>query len=383
MGAMYGQQSTLGATESNLRINIEDTLGKYPDWQFPLLKRWNGANFKAAVRSHKYEWTERDLRPVKALVVDLTVGSGATSFNVDTPGVFNVDDVLQKPDGEQVIVTAVSGGVVLTVQPWAGTPEAMAAGDTVKRVGVASRQGALADNMVITTPEDLYNYTQIFEDVIEMSDTQHKALIRGDENAAQLIERKQKELMETLQSTLLVGRRNKNTGDKRYSMGGLKYFIDTYASENVVDFGGASTWNTDASVRDKLDDAIELIANKMGGKPAIYLGWKAMRKLTATEDTLIRSERTDKVRGTAMPEKYLSQLGELDLVMIRERTGVLDDLIFFVDEESVGYKPMSGRAWFSEEKPFAGDGHLWQIVGEYTEKVDTPKVFSYIHNLGL
>lgn len=383
MGAQYGQQSTLSANDNNLRINIEDTLGKYPDWQFPLLKRWSAANFKADVRSHKYEWTERDLRPVKALVDSATVASDGTVFDVDTPGVFNVDDVLQKPDGEQVIVIAVAGGVHLTVQAWAGTPETMVAGDTVKRVGVASRQGALADSMVITAPEDLYNYTQIFEDVVEMSDTQHKALIRGDENAAQLIERKQKELMETLQSTLLVGRRNKNVGDKRYSMGGLKYMIDTYAPDNAIDFGGASVWNTDSSVKDKFDDAIEKIADKMGGKPTIYVGFKAMRKIAKLDDEFIRTNRTDKARGTAMPETYISQLGDLDIVQIRERTGVLDDLIFFVDEESVGYKPMKGRGWFSEEKPFAGDGHLWQVVGEYTEKVDTPKVHAYLYNLGL
>ncbi len=62
-------------------------------------------------------------------------------------------------------------------------------------------------------------------------------------------------------------------------MGGLKYMIDTYASENVVDFGGADTWDTDDDVKDKLDDAIELIANNMGGKPVIYLGYKAMTKV--------------------------------------------------------------------------------------------------------
>jgi len=380
---IYGQKSTLSATDSALHINIEDAIGKYPDWQFPLLKRWDGKVFKSAVKSHKYEWTEKELRAIKALVASATVASDATSMYVDTAGVFNVDDVLQKPDGEQVIVTAVSGGTLLTIKHLAGTEESMVLGETVKRVGIASPQGKDADNMVIQGTDDLFNYTQIFEDVVNLSGSQREAMIHGDENQASLISDKQKELMEVLQSTLLVGNRTIDKENKRTTMGGLKYMIDTYASENVVDFGGADTWDTDDDVKDKLDDAIELIANNMGGKPVIYLGYKAMRKLKNLADGTIFTKTTDKTRGTAMPEQYLSQLGKLDLVMLRERAGILDDLIFFVDEEQVGFKAYKNRGWFTKELAVTGDSYNWQVLGEYTEKVATPKVHAYIYNLGL
>lgn len=52
------------------------------------------------------------MRPVTATVASATVAANATTFYVDKPGVFNVDDVLQKPDGEQVIVTSVAGGTL-------------------------------------------------------------------------------------------------------------------------------------------------------------------------------------------------------------------------------------------------------------------------------
>jgi len=80
MSSLYGQKSTFSATDSALHINIEDTIGKYPDWQFPLLKRWSSKVFKAEVKSHKYEWTEKQLRAVVAKVASATVASGATSF---------------------------------------------------------------------------------------------------------------------------------------------------------------------------------------------------------------------------------------------------------------------------------------------------------------
>lgn len=383
MSSLYGQKSTFSATDSALHVNIEDTIGKYPDWQFPLLKRWSSKVFKAEVKSHKYEWTEKQLRAVVAKVASATVASGATSFYVDTAGVFNKDDVLQKPDGEQVIVTAVSGGTLLTVKALAGTPESMVLGETVKRIGVASPQGADADTMVIAGTQDLFNYTQIFEDVIQLSGTQRNSMIHGDENSASLIEDKQKELMEVLQSTLLVGQRTINTEDKRTTMGGLRYFIDIYAPENAIDFGGATTWNTAAGVKEKLDDAVQAIANNMGGKPTIVVGFKAMRKLKDLADGTIFSKTSDKSRGTAMPEQYLSQLGALDIVMLRERAGILDDLIFIIDEEQCGFKAMRNRGWFTEELAKTGDSYKWQVLGEYIAKFATPKVQAYIYNLGL
>ena len=383
MSSLYGQKSTFSATDSALHINIEDTIGKYPDWQFPLLKRWSSKVFKAEVKSHKYEWTEKQLRAVVAKVASATVASGATSFYVDTAGVFNKDDVLQKPDGEQVIVTAVSGGTLLTVKALAGTPESMVLGETVKRIGIASPQGADADTMVIAGTQDLFNYTQIFEDVIQLSGTQRNSMIHGDENSASLIEDKQKELMEVLQSTLLVGQRTINTEDKRTTMGGLRYFIDIYAPENAIDFGGATIWNTAAGVKEKLDDAVQAIANNMGGKPTIVVGFKAMRKLKDLADGTIFSKTSDKSRGTAMPEQYLSQLGALDIVMLRERAGILDDLIFIIDEEQCGFKAMRNRGWFTEELAKTGDSYKWQVLGEYIAKFATPKVQAYIYNLGL
>lgn len=379
--SIYGQQSTLSATDSALHINIEDQVVKYPDREFPFLKRWNSKVFNKEVRSHKYEWTEREMRPSKAEVASATVAADATTFYVDTAGVFNVDDVLQKPDGECVIVTGVAGGTLLTVKAWTGTPETMVLGETVKRIGVASPQGKDADDMVIQGTSDLYNFTQIFEDVVHLSGTQRNSMIHGDQTSAQLISDKQKELAELLQNSLILGQRNRDASDKRTTMGGVKYFIDTYAPENAVDFGGS--WATDATVISKFEDAVEKIAQQNGANPTIYMGYKAMRKYRLINDDLIRTEKTDKARGIAVATSYLSQLGNLDVVLVNDRANVFGDMILFVDESKVGYKAMNNRGWFTEELAKVGDSYKWQVLGEYTAKFETPKVMSYLYNLGL
>lgn len=379
--SFYGQKSTLSASDQNLRINIEDQIVKYPDWQFPILKRWNSSVFAKAVKSHKYEWTEREMRPVVAKVASASVDANATTFYVDKPGVFNVDDVLEKPNGEKVIITQVAGGTLLTVKPWTGTPESMALGNTVKRVGVAAPQGKDADDMVSVGTTDLFNYTQIFEDVVRLTGTQRNSMIHGDQNSAQLISDKQKELAELLQTSLILGVRHKDTAAKTTTLGGVKFFIDTYAPQNAVNFGGS--WVSDATVISKFEDAVEKIAANNGSKPTIYMGYKAMRKYRMIDNDLIKTERTDTKRGVAVATQYLSQLGSLDVVLIQDRVGIFGDLILFIDESKVGYKAMNNRGWFTEELAKTGDSYKWQVVGEYTAKFETPKIAAYLYNLGL
>jgi hypothetical protein len=384
MSALYGQKSTLTASEAQIAIAMEDQIEKFPDRRIELIKRWNGKNFKAEVTSHKYEWSLRDNRPIKAGVVNLTVASGATAMIVDTAGVFNKDDVFRKPSGELCVVTSVTGGTNVSFRHVAGTPEALAASDVVTVVGVAAPQGANADNMVTTGFEDLYNYTQIFEDVVDLSGTQHASLIRGDENSSQLLTRKQKELVEKLQSTLIIGQRVKDDSEKQTFTGGLKFFIDTYASSNVIDFGGASVWNTDAGVIGKLDDALDKLSSKVFDKPTMYVGAKFMRAFKKIQDDTVRTTLREKTRGVGVVDTYLSHLyGDIDIVLIQEEAGLMDDAVYFVDESAIGYKAYRERAWKTYPLARLGDSYRWQVLGEYIVKMDNPSSGAYIHNLGL
>jgi hypothetical protein len=384
MPAQYGQRSTLGASDLNLHLNIESAIEKFPNPRIELLKRLNGKNFKAEVRSHKYEWSTRDNRPIKAGVVNLTVASGATSMIVDTAGVFNKDDVFRKPDGELCIVTAVTGGTNVDFRHLAGTPESLVAADVVTVVGGATPQGAAADNMVTTGFNDLYNYTQNFEDVVELSDQEHAALIRGEENSGELIARKEKELMEKLQNTLVIGMRTKDDANKVTTLGGLKYMIDTYASDNAINFGGASSWTNDTTAIGKLDDAFDIISNKAFDKPVMYVGAKWMRKFKFIQDDIARTTLKDKSRGVGVVDVYLSHLfGNVDVVLLQERAGLMDDLAFIIDESMVGYKPQKGLAWHTYPLARVGQSYKWQVAGHYTFKMDIPEACVYLYNLGV
>lgn len=399
MPAIYGKQTTYDQSDLNtLRVSIEDLVEKYPDKQFPLLKRWDASIFKKPVDNTKYEWKEETLRPVvDAIDMVGNFAQGATTLVVATRGVFNKDDVIQI-NMEHLIVTAVaSDGVTLTViRGWAGTSDTGHNNeDPVRRIGIAAPDGADADGAVRQPLADLFNHPQTFEDVVEMSGREEASFIYrtkdGGSNSANQITTKHKELAEMLQTALLLGRRHNDPVTERSTMGGLKFFIDNYAPENAVDLGGSSSWTT-ASTRvpvgnvdytkaqEKLDDLIEKIASERGKPSVIYAGYKAIRAMSLWDIQKVETDRNDKRRGLASIGTYMAQPGNIDVVHIEGRA--LDDLIFVADEDRLGYKAYKDRAWFTKKLAENGDSNKWQVLGDYTMKVSTPKVHGYLYNLG-
>lgn len=383
-GVQYGQRSTLGARDLDLHINIEDQIVKYPNYRKELIKRLSGKNFKKAVKSHKYEWGVRDNRKLQTTV---NVGGGAsiTVMVVNDPGVFNVDDVFQDADGSQYIVESVGGGVNVTFRHLTGSTAqtAIASGETVSVVGMATPQGKVADNMVVTPFVDYYNFTSILEDVVDLTGTEHAAMIRGEESSAQLIARKQSELVEKLQRQLVVGVRSEDKARKLTTMGGMKFMIDTYAAANAVDFGG-DIWASDRAVEDVIDGALDLIAEKAFNKPVMYVTPNFMKKFKYIQDDATRTTLREKSRGVGVVKTYMSHtFGEIDVVQLQGMGSVMSDNVFFVDESMIGYKAHQKRGWFTTPLAKLGDSYRWQILGEYTFKMDVPEACVYMYNLGL
>lgn len=382
MTAQYGQRSTFGAAEQELHINIEDEVVKFPKYRRELINRLSGANFKKEVKSHKYEWSTRDNRKLESTLA-IGINDSATTMVVTDPGVFNVDDVFQMPGGAQFVVESVAGGVSVTFRKLTGTQIAQDSGVSMIIVGGATPQGKNADNMVIKGFDDYYNFTSILEDVVDLSGTEHAALIRGEENSGQLIARKQMELTEKLQRALIVGTRFEDKARKLSTMGGLKNMIDTYAAANAVDFGG-DIWASDKAVEDKIDSCLDIIAEKAFDKPVMYVSPAFMKKFKYIQDDQFRTTPDDKKRGIGVVKKYNSHVfGEIDVVQLQGMGHVMDDLVFLLDESQFGYKAMRNRGWFTTPLAKLGDSYRWQVLGEYTAKFDIPESAVYLHNLGL
>lgn len=382
MSASYGQRSTAGVADIELHLNIEDQVVNFPKYRRELINRWSGKNFKKDVNGHKYEWSTRDNRKLQTTLA-VAIDDSATSMVVADPGVFNVDDVFQMPGGAQFYVESVGGGVNVTFRKIAGTQVAQDIGAEVAIVGMGTPQGKVADTMVVTGFEDYYNFISNFEDVVDLTDVEHKAMLRGEENSGQLIARKQMELTEKLQRSLIAGIRTEDKGRKQWTMGGLKYMIDTYAPQNAVDFGG-NIWASDTAVQDKIDDVLDIIAEKAFEKPVMYVTPGFMRKFKYIQDDTTRTSLKESARGVGVVKTYLSHtFGEIDVVQLQGMGNVMADNVFFVDESQVGYKAHKGLAWHTYPLAKVGQSYRWQVAGHYTMKLDIPEASAYLYNLGL
>ncbi len=123
---------------------------------------------------------------------------------------------------------------------------------------------------------------------------------------------------------------------------------------NAIDAGGVGNWTTQSTliptgvtgeqytvIQEKLDSLIETLVYNRATPTAIYVGYKALRRLMTWNIGIYRTERDDKALGNGVPAKYLSQAGELDIVMIPG--DALNDAIFVVDETRYGYKAFKNR----------------------------------------
>lgn len=380
--ATYGQRSTMGVSDLDLHINIESEVVKFPKYRRELINRLDGSNFKAKVTSHKYEWSARDNRKLEANLAS-NITDSATSMIVDEPGVFNVDDVFQMPGGAQFIVESVDGGVQVNFRKLVGTQTAQTGGALVTIVGMGTPKGKDADNMVIKGFDDYYNLTSNFEDVVDLDDMQNASMLRGEEGSAALLSRKQMELTEKLQRTIVVGRRYEDKSRKITTSAGLKDLIDLYAPQNAIDFGG-NIWASDRDVEDKIDDMLDIIAEKAFKKPVIYVSAAFMRKFKYIQDDQFRTTPDAKSRGIGVVKTYNSHtFGEVDVVQLQGMGHVMDDLIFMVDESMFGYKAAEGLGWHTYPLARRGQSFQWQVAGHYTVKLDIPEAAVYAYNLGL
>lgn len=406
--ANYGVADTYAsnADYGDLVVSIEDLVKEYPPQRFPLVQRLNGDIFEKEVDNPYHQWKVENLRPeTDLLATAITDGTPGTTTTVvaTTPGVFNIDDVIIVEGSgisEQMIVTAVAGdGITLTViRKWAGTTASnYTVGQTIRRIGIASSEGADMHQAVNQGLDTLFNYSQIFEDTVDLSGTEltaHLYKTGKGSNMGVKVQKKQQELLQMLQASIVRGVANNDTGTKRRTMGGLKWFIDNFASSNIIHASGVNDWTTQSTylpssattiytkMQQYIDDLALTIEGHMGTCTELWVGPSARRRMNLWQIDRIRiPEGKEGTKGERMAEVIETTVGKLEVVTVPGHA--MDDLIMLVDGTRIGYKPFVGRGWGIYEKGRSGDSQTKQILGEYTMQVATPKVFGYIDTLGL
>ena len=195
--------------------------------------------FGKKVTSQKHEWLDDAARAEQ--ITAIASGSGVDWDTDDditnlplvaAQGLkLRIGDVLLLPDagGEIVIVKAiaVAGTTIDLYARGHGSTAAAAQGTaslTIKIIGNAQIENGDPLSADFTTPTEGYNYTQIFEDVAEVSGTSRRSKYAQGDYLGYSVAKKLKEALKSLNRAMWEGVRNLDTTNKIGTLGGIREF---------------------------------------------------------------------------------------------------------------------------------------------------------------
>lgn len=340
-------------------VNIEDIIVQLNPADVPLLgmqgAEGGGALSRGSCFEKKVEWLDDTLlTPRSTLNGSITTGTTDIVIATADANHFGVGDLLLV-DAEYVRVTVLStDGVTLTVTRAYGGSTAVnhTTGVVVTGVGKTLPEGSDPEIARSVDRSQRYNLTQIFgPEKVQTSMTENvirKYGLRTTEFDYQAGQRA-KELYIGLESAILYGTRNDDTGNKIRSMGGLKYYITT-------NIDSSTTTLTDV----KLLDQLQTIFTAGGNPDTVLVGAKQKRVISSFESTMLRTPRTDNARGE-MVDTYMSDFGVVRTLL--DRWVRVSDLFVF-DHNQVELDTL--RPLQFEMLAKTGDSQSGQIVCEHT-----------------
>jgi hypothetical protein len=364
-------------TVSGTRLTLSDTVGLAVDmsptiqlidpFDVGLLAYFGLSSLDKEATETEHKWMEDALRPLTSAITDNPLGAGAVTINVTVgTGInFRTNDVVKIED-ELIRITADPAADALTTiaasngRGWAGsTAAAHALASVIEIVGVAFPEGNATPGIARTTVKTTKsNFTQIFEDVVQVSATLEavEQWAPGSEYARQLA-KVMKTLMILIDKTFIYGKPVAAASSTvPGSMGGLRHFITT----NVTSASSAQL-----SEKMVLDDL--MLAYNAGGN--IKCAFSTMTQKRALNRFLDANRRTgmEDRRAGSVVDSYIWDQGEIDWAIDRWYPS---DEVLYLDTEHVGIGPLRTRQLTHEVLPkVSREVQKGEITGEYTAEV--------------
>lgn len=334
---------------AGLRLDIDDAVFILPVDEVPLQRTLRSEPATAK----RVEWIEDILTPQVA-TVSSSAGTGPWTLTLPAPQGFRflVGDLVRVttwPADRLVRVTTVTSGTSITVAVYSGTGHAFAASDVIEIVGQVNDEGADPGNPRHIDRTVQYNLTQIGQERVRATRTARQVGYYGlDDPYTYELRKKFRELAIRFEKALMVGVRAES-GLQR-SMGGLFYYITSNSQSGTA-----------ATVKTLLNNLLRSCW-EAGGRPTVmHVAPNVKQAISANVDpTLRRVERSDRTGGFVV-ERFLSDFGEIDIVVNRyvpSRRGILIQPEFDVKKVLQGY--------VHEPLAKTGDSDNGMIVGEFS-----------------
>jgi len=369
------------ATQTGTRTTFNDLIGIKLDLgdMVPLVTSPTDTPFldlikttAPVVRAAKHEWLEDTIVDAKdTLGAMYTAGGGTltvTDFTLYKKG------MVLKIDNELFRVSATPTANPVSVSTgYAGSTNANHANAaTVTFVGYAITEGADPEQFNTTNRTNLFNYQQVFQEAITVSDFEQWVQTYGVGDKVQYeIGKWLKALRIRLEQTALLSnfRFLDNTNNTRI-MGGVDFFVTT----NPTDESAAAL--TEVMINDEIQDCYS-----NGGEPSdLMTSPKQARKITGlygtTSNPVFYNPSGDMTIGRHAGH-YQSDFGLLDVTVNR---WVPADRIYVLETKNI--KLVSGQNFAFEPLAKTGMATKGEITAWFSLEVKAEKHSSILKNLG-
>lgn len=375
-------------TIAGTRLTLSDTVGLAVDmspiiqmidpFDVGILSYFGLSSLDKEVTETTHQWMEDSLRPLTSTITDNPLTNVATTINAAaSTGVNFRSQDITKIDDELIRITADPAADALTTiaapngRGWGGSTAAQhSQNSTIEIVSVAYLEGNATPGIARTVVKtSLSNYTQIFEDVVQVSSTLEavEQWNPGSEYARQL-SKTMKSIMILMDKTFIYGKPSAGSATVPRSMGGIRHFITT----NVTAASGAQ-------LSEKLLlDALNQTYDAGGNVKAMFMRLKQKQAVNKFLDPNRRTGMDDR-RAGAIVDSYLWDQGITDIVIDRWLPA---DEVMLLDTEHIGFGPLRTQQLGHEILP--KQSRLVQrgeITGEYTAEVKSQTAHARITGL--
>lgn len=359
----------------NEAIDISSALDLLHPSDTPLLLRIGKDSLRDPCTAVKHEWLEDSLRGQTTLVTNNPLASDGVTLNVTSgDGVkFRARDVLRivSANGEElVLVTSISTDALTITRAYGGsTAVAHAQNSVVTLIGPALIQGSATGEARTTTKSGLFNYTQIFEEVVKVTATMQATKKYTRQNDPEYQIGNQLEVLGTnMEKTLLFGRKVQPASNTAGSMDGIRARVST----NVYNKSGA------ALTQANLEDAMQDIWNAGGRANLIVANAIQHRRINQFLDAYREADYTDERLGSVV-RRFHTIFGDVDIMLDR---WMPTDEILVLDDSKIGFGPLQGRSLsVTKLPPTSREFDVWQMSGEYTAEVRLEQSHARIYGL--
>jgi hypothetical protein len=348
------------------KLSVVDELLLLNPHQIPLISM---LGFGEAIAQTNHQWFEDEIFGDESKVVG-AVTNVATSVVVADGSIFRVGHVIKVGD-ELLYVSAVASNTLTVTRGYAGTTAAAIADQAkVEVMFVEGQEGNTARAGRVKPRTQVQNYTQIFDDTVELSGTATSIAQYGIDNLYEY--EKQKKLLELslqLEKALINGV-GLNNGNIR-QMKGIRNFIQT----NVTNASSAALSAT------MINDAIQSVYDKggfqSGGDYKILVSPKQKRAISSFDNNKLYITQAENSRGVAV-DSFVSDFGVFEIAV---NNNLASDELILLDASRAKIRPLVNREFFHKFLGEVGDSTRGMLVGEYTLEFQQEKAHARIKGL--